>query len=114
MTPKRLSVRFNMDNATDRRAWECLQGAEASKNKTVIAAINAYFERDSDIADIIRQSIRESMVLVRNTLQWVSLFQQVSVNLTPLLQFMKNITIMLFHHAEIVVKCYLNIVQISK
>lgn len=61
MKPKRLSVRFNMDNAADHRAWEYLQGAEASKNKTVIAAINAYFGQDRDIADIIRQTIRESL-----------------------------------------------------
>ena len=61
MKPKRLSVRFNMDSAADRRAWEYLQGAEASKNKTVIAAINAYFGQDRDIADIIRQTIRESL-----------------------------------------------------
>ena len=56
-----MSVRFNMGNAADRKAWEYLQGAEASKNKTVIAAINGYFERDKDIADIIRQTIRESL-----------------------------------------------------
>ena len=61
MKPKRLSVRFNMDSAADRRAWEYLQGAEASKNKTVIAAINAYFGQYRDIADIIRQTIRESL-----------------------------------------------------
>jgi len=61
MKPKRLSVRFNMDSAADRRAWKYLQGAEASKNKTVIAAINAYFGQDRDIADIIRQTIRESL-----------------------------------------------------
>lgn len=61
MKPKRLSVRFNMDSAADRRAWEYLQGVEASKNKTVIAAINAYFGQDRDIADIIRQTIRESL-----------------------------------------------------
>jgi len=61
MKPKRLSVRFNMDSAADRRAWEYLQGAEASKNKTVIAAINAFFGQDRDIADIIRQTIRESL-----------------------------------------------------
>ena len=61
MKPKRLSVRFNMDHAADRKAWEYLQGAEASKNKTVIAAINGYFEQDKGIADIIRQTIRESL-----------------------------------------------------
>ena len=61
MKPKRLSVRFSMDHAVDRKAWEYLRGAEASKNKTVIAAINGYFERDKDIADIIRQTIRESL-----------------------------------------------------
>ncbi|MGI5849151.1 MAG: hypothetical protein ACOX8Q_03645 [Christensenellales bacterium] len=61
MKPKRLSIRFNMDNAADRKAWEYLQGSDTSKNKTVIAAINDCFERDRDIADIIRQTIRESL-----------------------------------------------------
>lgn len=58
---KRLSVRFNLDNAAERRAWEYLQGAELSKNKAVIAAINTYFEQDKDIADIIRHTIREAL-----------------------------------------------------
>ena len=61
MKPKRLSVRFNMDNVADRKAWEYLQGSETSKNKAVIEAINAYFEQDKDITDIIRRTIRESL-----------------------------------------------------
>ena len=60
MKPKRISIRFNMEHAADRKAWECLQGIQNSKNKTVISAINSYFEPvNSSVADIVRQTIRE-------------------------------------------------------
>ena len=60
MKPKRISIRFNMENEADRKAWEFLQGIQNSKNKAVIAAINSYFEPvNSSVADIVRQTIRE-------------------------------------------------------
>ncbi len=60
MKPKRISIRFNLENKADCKAWEHLQGAENSKNSTVISAINAFFEPDNTpIADVIRQTIRE-------------------------------------------------------
>lgn len=60
MSVKRISVRFNLENEFDRKAWECLQGAKSSKNNTVISAVNAYFEPDTaPIADVIRQTIKD-------------------------------------------------------
>ena len=60
MKPKRISIRFNMENEADRKAWEYLQGSDGSRNKAVISAINFYFEPvNSSVADIVRQTIRE-------------------------------------------------------
>ncbi|HCA30254.1 MAG TPA: hypothetical protein DEP23_12155 [Ruminococcaceae bacterium] len=60
MKPKRISVRFNLENDVDRKAWEYLQGAEGSKNSAVISAINTFFEPDATpIADVVRQTIKE-------------------------------------------------------
>ena len=58
MTIKRFSLRFNLDNEADRRAWEHLQPVTDSKNKTIISAINAYFETDGRMESIIRETIR--------------------------------------------------------
>ena len=55
---KRFSLRFNLDNEADRKAWEHLQSAPNSKNKAIISAINAYFETDGRMETIIRQTIR--------------------------------------------------------
>ena len=60
MKPKRISIRFNLENMVDRKAWELLQSSDGSKNKTVIAAINTFFEADNmPIAGVVRQTIRE-------------------------------------------------------
>lgn len=60
MKPKRISIRFNMENEADRKAWELLQSADNSKNSTVILAINAFFEPDNmHIAEIVHQTIHE-------------------------------------------------------
>ena len=58
---KRFSLRFNLDNEADRKAWEYLQSAPDSKNKAIISAINAHFETDGRIETIIRETIRESL-----------------------------------------------------
>ena len=58
---KRFSLRFNLDNEADRRAWEHLQSAPDSKNKKIISAINAYFETDGQMETIIRETIRECL-----------------------------------------------------
>ena len=58
---KRFSLRFNLDNEADRRAWEYLQFAPDSKNKAIISAINAYFETDGNIEKVIRETIRECL-----------------------------------------------------
>ena len=58
---KRFSLRFNLDNEAERRAWEHLQSAPDSKNKAIISAINAYFETDGRMETIIRETIRECL-----------------------------------------------------
>ena len=58
---KRFSLRFNLDNEADRNAWEHLQSASDSKNKAIIASINAYFETDRNLAKVIRETIRECL-----------------------------------------------------
>ena len=58
---KRFSLRFNLDNEADRRAWEHLQSAPDSKNKAIIASINAYFETEGRMETIIRETIRECL-----------------------------------------------------
>ena len=58
---KRFSLRFNLYNEADRRAWEHLQTAPDSKNKAIISAINAYFESDGNLEKVIRETIRECL-----------------------------------------------------
>ena len=58
---KRFSLRFNLDNKADRKAWEYLQSAPDSKNKALISAINAYFETDGNLEKVIRETIRECL-----------------------------------------------------
>ena len=58
---KRFSLRFNLDNEADRKAWEYLQSVTDSKNKAIISAINAYFETDGNLEKVIRETIRECL-----------------------------------------------------
>lgn len=59
MNLKRISLRFNLDNVTDRKAWEHLQEMPYSKNKTILTAINRLFDENNGITEVIRQTIRE-------------------------------------------------------
>ena len=58
---KRFSLRFNLDNEVERKAWEHLRSAPDSKNKAIIASINAYFETDGNLEKVIRETIRECL-----------------------------------------------------
>ena len=58
---KRFSLRFNLDNEAERKAWEHLQSVTDSKNKAIISAINAYFETDDNLEKVIRETIRECL-----------------------------------------------------
>ena len=58
---KRFSLRFNLDNEADSKAWEYLQSVPDSKNKAIISAINAYFETDGNLEKVIRETIRECL-----------------------------------------------------
>ncbi len=61
MKIKRLSLRFNLDNETDRKAWEHLLTVTDSKNKAIIMAINAYFEQGGNLTEVIRETIRDCL-----------------------------------------------------
>ena len=61
MSIKRMSLRFNLDNESDRKAWEHLQSVPDSKNKAVIDALNASFEQANALTNLIRQTIRECL-----------------------------------------------------
>lgn len=61
MKIKRLSLRFNLENETDRKAWERLLTVTDSKNKAIIMAINAYFEQRGNLTDVIRETIRDCL-----------------------------------------------------
>ena len=61
MSIKRMSLRFNLDNESDREAWEHLQSIPDSKNKAVIDALNASSQQANALADLIRQTIQECL-----------------------------------------------------
>ena len=61
MSIKRMSLRFNLENESDRRAWEHLQSFPGSRNKAAIDALNAFFEQADTISDLIRETIRECL-----------------------------------------------------
>ncbi len=59
MSIRRISVRFNLDKETDRKAWEKLDGLSSiSKNKAIIEAIN---ETDASIIETIKQTIADCL-----------------------------------------------------
>ena len=58
---KRFSLRFNLDNEAERKAWEHLQSVTDSKNKAIISAINAHFETYGKLEKVIRETIRECL-----------------------------------------------------
>ena len=59
MKIKRMSLRFSLENETDRKAWEHLQNLPDSKNKAIITAINTYFEQGGNLAEVIKQTIKD-------------------------------------------------------
>ena len=52
-----MKFRFNLDNDLNRKAWEHLQ-TQDSKNKAIIYALNS---QNSDITEIIKQTIKECL-----------------------------------------------------
>lgn len=61
MKLKRISLRFNLENESDRRAWERSQDLSGSKTKAIISAINGYFEQENNLAETIRETIMECL-----------------------------------------------------
>lgn len=49
------TLRLNLENEADRRAWEHLQSLDRreyrSVSKAVVSAVNAYFDRSKQLAD---------------------------------------------------------------
>ena len=67
MSTKRRSLRFNLENKEELRAWEHLENFKGSKNRAVISAINSYFEPKDDLKETIRETIRECLKDVQFT-----------------------------------------------
>ena len=67
MSTKRRSLRFNLENKEELRAWEYLENFKGSKNSVVISAINSYFEPKDDLKETIRETIRECLKDVQAT-----------------------------------------------
>ena len=61
MSIKRMSLCFNMDKESDRKAWEHLQSIPDSRNKAVIDALNTSFKQANALVELIRQTIRECL-----------------------------------------------------
>jgi len=59
MSIKRMSLRFNLNNEADRKAWEYLKNVTDSKNKAVITVINQFYEPHTEAIEIIRKTICE-------------------------------------------------------
>ena len=83
MSIKRMSLRFNLDNEADRKAWEHLKNITDSKNKTVIAAVNQFYEPHAEITETIKETIREC-------LQNLSVIQMESAQPTEVLSEEEN------------------------
>ena len=88
MSIKRMSLRFNLDNESDRKAWEHLQSIPASKNKAVIDALNASFEQANALADRIfhlrRKNRRYPKTRRRFSMQWMPLWAIDGMKVMPL------------------------------
>ena len=57
MTSKRISVRFNLDNPEELKAWEYLHRLKTdSLNKEIISMINAS-RQNNDLRELLRQTI---------------------------------------------------------
>ena len=61
MSIKRMSLRFNLDNEADRKAWKHLKNVTDSKNKAVITAVNQFYEPHAEITETIKETIRECL-----------------------------------------------------
>lgn len=58
---KQMTIRFNLDNESDRIAWEYLQSVNESRNKTVIEIIRRTAENEKPIPEIIRETIADCL-----------------------------------------------------
>ena len=61
MSIKRLSVRFNLNVESDRKAWEYLDSIATPKTRAIINAVNKCARPQEDIALIIRTTIKDCL-----------------------------------------------------
>lgn len=61
MSIKRMSLRFNLDNEADRKAWKHLKNVTDSKNKAVITAVNQFYEPHAEITETIKRTVYECL-----------------------------------------------------
>ena len=67
MNVRRLNLRFNLDRAAERRAWEYLQGVARPKNGVIIQAVNAYKdalterEREDAFLERLARTVRDEL-----------------------------------------------------
>lgn len=54
---KSICVRFNLDNETDRKAWEKIHNGSKSANRAIIDAING--NGNDSIAETVRDVLKE-------------------------------------------------------
>ena len=70
MQNKKMTLRFDLDNPEDKRAWEYLQKLNAtSMNKAVLTIINQA-EQTSRIQEMVRCTIQEELSAALNRLSF--------------------------------------------
>ena len=75
MRHPRAEARFDLEQETDRRAWEFLQSSAFSRSKLIIAALNAYADMQGEqarqdafcnrVIETIRTELRGNMIAAR-------------------------------------------------
>lgn len=68
---KRMSIRFNLDNISDRRAWDYLQSVSGSKSKAVIDALCAAADgsiRLNDIEQLFQKYLSSAVIQAQTDL----------------------------------------------
>ena len=88
MTSKRISVRFNLDNPDELKAWEYLHRLKTdSLNKEIISMINAS-RQNNDLRELLRQTI--TVALQGMSFQPVEMKNEISENDLAALSFLDS------------------------
>lgn len=91
------TLRLNLDNAADREAWEHLQNLDKKMyrfvNRAVVAAVNAFFGRQEQLAaDPYLETREKEEAFLREIRETIreSLQGAVPMNFTPWMQLMQG------------------------